>query len=400
MRCTMTGEPYTVFGYGGKQVRDNIHSADLVAAFDAFHRAPRSAAVYNIGGGRASNCSMLEAIERCEAIAGRELDWKLSDENRIGDHRWWISDLEPFRRDYPDWEITYGIDDVLREIYEHNAELWLTRAELALAAARSCRSSSRPTTRPTRSGRPSRRTVGELERAGIDHEILVIDDASGDGTADVVAAIAAEHPTRPLRALAPAARLRPRGPRRARAVHRRRGRDHDGRPVGLAAGPRPLLPRARAGLRLRVRHALRPGGRTHDYPRLKLVLNRIGKRGHPGPLPARLQRHDERVQGLPPRRDRPAPAAALEPLQPDRRAAAQGDRARLHLRGRSGQLDEPATRRLEAATFRRWAAATCSSSSTCGSSITSAEATTAAGTCRTTGPAVPPPVERALSGRP
>ena len=77
MRCTMTGEPYTVFGYGGKQVRDNIHSADLVAAFDAFHRAPRPAAVYNIGGGRASNCSMLEAIALCEAVAGRELDWEL-----------------------------------------------------------------------------------------------------------------------------------------------------------------------------------------------------------------------------------------------------------------------------------------------------------------------------------
>jgi len=125
MRCTMTGERYTVFGYGGKQVRDNIHSADLVAAFEAFHRAPRSAAIYNIGGGRASNCSMLEAITACERIAGRELDWTLVDDNRIGDHRWWISDLEPFRRDYPDWNITYDVEAVLREIYEHNAELWL-----------------------------------------------------------------------------------------------------------------------------------------------------------------------------------------------------------------------------------------------------------------------------------
>jgi len=128
MRCTMTGEPYTVLGYGGKQVRDNIHSADLVAAFDAFHRAPRVAAVYNIGGGRESNCSMLEAITMCEKIAGRQLDWRLSEENRIGDHRWWISDLGPFKRDYPGWEITYGIDAVLREIHEQNAELWLTPA--------------------------------------------------------------------------------------------------------------------------------------------------------------------------------------------------------------------------------------------------------------------------------
>ena len=127
MRCTMSGQPYTIFGYGGKQVRDNIHSADLVAAFAAFHAAPRRAAVYNIGGGRASNCSMLEAIALCEEIAGRELDWTLAEDNRIGDHRWWISDLEPFKRDYPDWDLTYGIDRILREIYEHNAELWLGR---------------------------------------------------------------------------------------------------------------------------------------------------------------------------------------------------------------------------------------------------------------------------------
>jgi CDP-paratose 2-epimerase len=125
MRCTMTGEPYTVFGYGGKQVRDNIHSADLVAAFEAFHRAPRPAAVYNIGGGRDSNCSMLEAIEMCEEITGRQLNWQLSDQNRIGDHRWWISDLEPFKRDYPDWRITYDVEAVLREIYQQNEELWL-----------------------------------------------------------------------------------------------------------------------------------------------------------------------------------------------------------------------------------------------------------------------------------
>jgi CDP-paratose 2-epimerase len=125
MRCTMTGDAYTVYGYGGKQVRDNIHSADLVAAFEAFHRAPRPASIYNIGGGRASNCSMLEAIELCEQIAGRELSWTLSDENRIGDHRWWVSDLEPFRRDYPGWDITYDVEAVLREIHDHNAELWL-----------------------------------------------------------------------------------------------------------------------------------------------------------------------------------------------------------------------------------------------------------------------------------
>jgi CDP-paratose 2-epimerase len=124
MRCTVSGERYTVYGYEGKQVRDNIHSADLVAAFAAFHGAPRPAAVYNIGGGRAANCSMLEAIELCQEIAGRELDWQLDPAARVGDHRWWISDLDPFRADYPEWELRYGIDETLREIYDQNVETW------------------------------------------------------------------------------------------------------------------------------------------------------------------------------------------------------------------------------------------------------------------------------------
>jgi CDP-paratose 2-epimerase len=124
MRCTISGQPYTVHGYGGKQVRDNIHSADLVRAFDAFAAAPRTAAVYNLGGGRASNCSMLEAIELCERIAGRALDWSLSDEPRVGDHRWWISDVSDFKRDYPAWDIEHGIEDILREIHDANLEHW------------------------------------------------------------------------------------------------------------------------------------------------------------------------------------------------------------------------------------------------------------------------------------
>ncbi|HSH43516.1 MAG TPA: NAD-dependent epimerase/dehydratase family protein, partial [Arenicellales bacterium] len=128
MKCTVTGKPYTVFGYGGKQVRDNIHCADLVEAFAAFHKSPRPAAVYNIGGGRVSNCSMLEAIEICERIAGRTLSWKMGAEPRIGDHRWWISDLGPFQADYPEWNPRHGIEDILREIYEQNVERWTAAA--------------------------------------------------------------------------------------------------------------------------------------------------------------------------------------------------------------------------------------------------------------------------------
>jgi CDP-paratose 2-epimerase len=124
MRCTVTGEPYTVFGYGGRQVRDNLHSADLVRAFDAFRRAPRSGAVYNIGGGRQSNCSMIEAIDLCEEIAGCPLRWTLSARARMGDHRWWISDLREFQSDYPDWEPEYDLRAILREIHDQNAERW------------------------------------------------------------------------------------------------------------------------------------------------------------------------------------------------------------------------------------------------------------------------------------
>jgi CDP-paratose 2-epimerase len=124
MRCTATGVQYTVFGYGGKQVRDNIHAYDVVRAFAAFHAAPRAAAVYNLGGGRESNVSMLEAIEMCERITGRELNYTLSDNARIGDHRWWISDLEAFKNDYPDWRLTFGVEDVLRDIFEYNRDRW------------------------------------------------------------------------------------------------------------------------------------------------------------------------------------------------------------------------------------------------------------------------------------
>jgi CDP-paratose 2-epimerase len=124
MRCTVAGAPYTIFGYGGKQVRDNIHARDVVRAFAAFHANPRTAAVYNLGGGRESNVSMIEAIELCRQIAGRDLDYTLSEQARIGDHRWWVSDLQAFKSDHPQWQLTYGIEEVLRDIYEHNAERW------------------------------------------------------------------------------------------------------------------------------------------------------------------------------------------------------------------------------------------------------------------------------------
>ena len=124
MKCTVTGHPYTIFGYKGKQVRDNIHSADLIDAFHAYFRKPRPGAVYNIGGGRQSNCSMLEAISMCQEIAGRELRYEYSDTNRIGDHIWYVSDLTRFKTDYPEWDIKHDVPEILREIFESNVDRW------------------------------------------------------------------------------------------------------------------------------------------------------------------------------------------------------------------------------------------------------------------------------------
>jgi CDP-paratose 2-epimerase len=122
MICTVSGRPYRVFGYKGKQVRDNIHSFDLVEAFVEFVRTPRSGEVYNIGGSRHSNCSMLEAIELCEEISGRKLVWSYEETNRIGDHIWWISDVGRFQKHYPTWKFRYSLRGILEEIYRAVSE--------------------------------------------------------------------------------------------------------------------------------------------------------------------------------------------------------------------------------------------------------------------------------------
>jgi CDP-paratose 2-epimerase len=125
VKCAATGAPYTVFGYGGKQVRDNIHSADLIAAFAHFFRHPRHGEVYNMGGGRFSNCSMLEAIHICEELTGVPLNYTYSESNRTGDHIWWISDVAKFQKHYPGWELTYDVPRIIREIYDSNSQRWL-----------------------------------------------------------------------------------------------------------------------------------------------------------------------------------------------------------------------------------------------------------------------------------
>lgn len=125
VKCALTGRPYTIFGYKGKQVRDNIHSHDLVGAFWRFFEAPRVGEVYNIGGGRYANCSMLEAITLVQEMTGRPLDWAYSDTNRAGDHIWWVSDIRRFMEHYPGWTIQYDLQRTLREMVDAQ----MTRAE-------------------------------------------------------------------------------------------------------------------------------------------------------------------------------------------------------------------------------------------------------------------------------
>ncbi|MBD2343408.1 NAD-dependent epimerase/dehydratase family protein [Anabaena subtropica] len=125
MKCTITEQAYQVYGYKGKQVRDNIHSYDLVNAFYHFYQNPRVAEVYNIGGSRYSNCSMLEAIQHCEAITEKKLDWSYIESNRIGDHIWWVSDVSKFQSHYPEWQLTYTVPDILKEIFAQNVNRWL-----------------------------------------------------------------------------------------------------------------------------------------------------------------------------------------------------------------------------------------------------------------------------------
>ena len=117
MKCAVTGREYRIFGYKGKQVRDNIHSADLVECFFQFYKRPRAGEAYNMGGSRHSNCSLREAVRLCEALTGRAMKTTYVEDNRIGDHVWWISDVRKFQSHYPDWQYKYDLQAILEEIY-------------------------------------------------------------------------------------------------------------------------------------------------------------------------------------------------------------------------------------------------------------------------------------------
>lgn len=124
MRCAMTGTRYTIYGYKGKQVRDAIHSLDLIRAFDLFREHPSRAAVYNIGGGRFSNCSVIEAIRMVEEITGREIESSYADTSRKGDHIWWIGDNGKFESEHPQWRLEYNVRMILEEMFELNKDRW------------------------------------------------------------------------------------------------------------------------------------------------------------------------------------------------------------------------------------------------------------------------------------
>ena len=119
VKCIVHNKPYTIFGYKGKQVRDNIHSFDLVNMFWEFHQNPKQGEVYNVGGGRNNSTSILEAIDTINEISGT--NWKnytISEENRIGDHIWYITDLSKFKKDYPNWDITISLRETIKEMVE------------------------------------------------------------------------------------------------------------------------------------------------------------------------------------------------------------------------------------------------------------------------------------------
>lgn len=116
VKCTIEDKAYRIFGYKGKQVRDNIHSKDLINAFWEFYQSPRTGEVYNIGGSRFANISMIEAIHLIEQISGNKLHYTILDEARSGDHIWYISDVRKFQQHYPNWKYEYDISRTIGEM--------------------------------------------------------------------------------------------------------------------------------------------------------------------------------------------------------------------------------------------------------------------------------------------
>ena len=116
VKVAVTGKTYKVFGYKGKQVRDNIHSYDVIQAFEAFRQRPRPGEVYNLGGGRENSVSILESFDLVEDLTGRKVNWEYIENNRIGDHICYISDLRKMKSHFPGWGITRSLTEIFQEI--------------------------------------------------------------------------------------------------------------------------------------------------------------------------------------------------------------------------------------------------------------------------------------------
>ncbi|MGH9561924.1 MAG: NAD-dependent epimerase/dehydratase family protein, partial [Terracidiphilus sp.] len=125
VKCNMSGTQYHLYGYKGKQVRDNIHSYDVARFIAAFIAQPRVGEVYNLGGGRGNSCSILEAFSIVEGISGKTMIFDYMDKNRVGDHICYISNLRKMRSHYPEWDISRSLTDIIKEIYDS----WRTRSE-------------------------------------------------------------------------------------------------------------------------------------------------------------------------------------------------------------------------------------------------------------------------------
>lgn len=118
VKCNVSGQEYTVFGYKGKQVRDNIHSLDVARFIHAFIESPRCGEVYNLGGGRANSCSILEAFAMAEAVTGRKMNYQYIDRNREGDHICYISDLSKCRHHFPGWDISVSLPTIFEQLHQ------------------------------------------------------------------------------------------------------------------------------------------------------------------------------------------------------------------------------------------------------------------------------------------
>ena len=267
VRAQLTGRSYTVYGYKGKQVRDNIHSRDLVNAFWHYHQRPCKGEVYNIGGSRHSNCSILEAARIVERLTGKPLNVDNFSEPRIGDHTWWISDVRKFQNHFPEWRYSYDIESIIAEIVEAAKEREELKMKLSVLM-------------PARNeeeciGSTVAAVTDALSIESIPHEVIVVDDNSSDRTPMVVEEMMANNPV---------IRLIHNSPPNGYGLAVRKGLEScTGDVVAVfmadaSDNPGDLIQfykKLGQGFDCVFGTRWSKGGKAHDYPVIKHVLNRL-----------------------------------------------------------------------------------------------------------------------------